>query len=464
MDPESGQHRWRALLIWAIAVALAAPIVWLATRLLATPPRADSEAALSPSEIADTASRTNDIEVWSWNIAAASLKAVVPGFNRRYPNIDVFVNMTGANMQTRFFLSLCARTGGPDVMQFQNLEAPRYAASYRLTDLTEVGGKYREQFAPSFWKNCLVDGRLYAIPWDMGPCAVFYKKHIFDQYGIDPDAIETWDDYIEAGKHIVSESGGKTKMFHMPTSSDMARLFEMLLQQNGGQIFDDEGRIAVNSAQSLQVLRLIRKLLRSGIGSNVPFFSPEQLASFQNDTVATYPIAVWFGGTIRNSAPKTAGGWRVFRLPALEPGGPRVSNLGGSVLVIPDQCPKKPEAWAFVEYALCTKEGQLEQYRKFDLFPSLMSTFDDPFFDEPDPFYGGQKVRRLFATEIDKIPHLNRTRYWNEAYRYLGQALSAWADTDESPEDFLAGVEKRMKRRIGLELSPSSLSMKGNSP
>jgi lactose/L-arabinose transport system substrate-binding protein len=464
MDPESPQRRRHAFLIWFVVITLAAPLAWLVTRLLATPQRPETDAALSLSEIVGTTSRTNDIEVWSWNIAAKSLKAVVPGFNRRYPNIDVFVNMTGANMQTRFFLSLCARTGGPDAMQFQNLEAPRYAASCRLTDLTEVAGKYGRQFAPSFWRNCLHEGRVYAIPWDMGPCAVFYKKPIFDRYGIDPNAIETWDDYIEAGKRIVAESGGQTKMFHMPTSSDMARLFEMLLQQNHGQVFDDEGRIAVNSAQSLQVLRLIRRILRSGIGSNVPFFSPEQLASFQNDTVATYPIAVWFGGTIRNSAPKTAGVWRVFPLPALEPGGPRVSNLGGSVLVIPDQCRKKPEAWAFVEYALCTKEGQLEQYRKFDLFPSLMSTFDDPFFDEPDPFYGGQKVRRLFATGIEKIPHLNRTRYWVEAYRYLGQALSAWADTDESPEDFLTGVEKRMERRIGLELSPSSLSTKGDSP
>ena len=191
MAADTAQRRWRAFLIWAAVIIVAAPVVWLATRLLATPQRPRENAALSLSDIAGTASRTNDIEVWSWNIAAASLKAVVPGFNRRYPDIDVFVNMTGANMRTRFFLSLCARTGGPDVMQLQNVEAPRYAASYRLTDLTEVAGKYREQFAPSFWDNCLHDGRLYAIPWDMGPCAVFYKKPIFERYGIDADAIET---------------------------------------------------------------------------------------------------------------------------------------------------------------------------------------------------------------------------------------------------------------------------------
>ena len=447
---------------YAIAVLLVLACIWAATALLEAPARPGGGCEFpDAAALADPAGLRDDIEVWSWNIAAASLKQVIPGFNRQYPNVSVFVNMTGARMQTRFFLSLCARTGGPDAMQLQNVEAPQFAASRRLTDLTEVAGKYKTHFAPSFWDNCLHDGKLYAIPWDMGPCAVFYKRPIFEKYSIDPDTIETWDDYIAAGKRIVEQSGGRTKMLHLPTSDGLARFFEMLIQQNLGQIFDDDGRLAINSPQSAQVLETITRLLRSGICSNVEFFSPEQLASFQDDSVATYPIAVWFGGTLRNTAPKTAGVWGVFRLPALEPGGLRVSNLGGSVLVIPDNCLKKPAAWAFVQYALCTKEGQLEQYRSFDLFPSLMTTFDDPFFDEGDPFYGGQKVRRLFATEIEKIPRLNRTRNWNEAYRYLGQALSAWAGTDEAPAVFLNRIEAKMQRRIGVELSPRSLSRLG---
>ena len=277
---------------------------------------------------------------------------------------------------------------------------------------------------------------------------------------MDPSAIETWDEFLEAGRTIFRETGGRTKLFHLPTSNRMTAMFEILIQQNGGQVFDDRGRLAVNSPETLQVLGQLRRFLDSGVCSNVDMWTAEYMASIKNDTVATYPIAVWFGGTIKDQAPRSAGNWGVFRLPALEPGGRRVSNFGGSVLVIPDQCSNKEAAWAFVEYALCTKEGQLTQYKHFDLFPSLMTTFDDPFFDEGEAFYGGQKVRRLFATEIEKIPRLNRTARWNEAMRYIGQALSRWATAATPPNAFLDALEAKMLTRLGVERSPESLGVR----
>ena len=47
------------------------------------------------------------------------------------------------------------------------------------------------------------DGKVYAVPWDVGPCGVFYRRSIFEKYGIDPEKIETWEDYINAGKVIL---------------------------------------------------------------------------------------------------------------------------------------------------------------------------------------------------------------------------------------------------------------------
>jgi len=432
-------------------------IFWIAS----SPERSHAgKATLSLEERKDSKDLRGGIEVWSWNIAAASLKKVVPGFNQTYPSVDVYINMTGANMQTRFFLSLCAGVGGPDVMQLQSVEGPQYTAAGRLTDLTSVAAQYEKVFAPAFWKNCLYEGKVYAIPWDMGPCAVFYKRDLFERYGIDPTAIATWDDFIQVGEVILEKSNGKTKLFHLPTSHGMFSVFEILLQQAKGQIFDDQGRISIYSPEAVEVVTLLRRLLDAKICSNVNTFTAEYFASLQNETVACYPTAVWFGGSIKDYAKPTSGNWGVFRLPALHEGGLRVSNLGGSILVIPDQCQNKEAAWAYVEYALCTKEGQLEQYKHFDLFPSLMTTFDDPFFQEGDPFYAGQKVRQLFAQDIEKMHVLNRTEHWNEATRYLGQALSLWANTEESPQDFLVNVEAKLQRRIGLAISENSLSQK----
>src|SRR5207302_1163575 len=116
----------------------------------------------------------------------------------------------------------------------------------------------------------------------------------------------------------------------------------------------------------------------------------EFMAGFNTDTIATYPEAVWFAGTIKDAVPDYGGkraSWGVFPLPALTKGGTHVSNLGGSVLVIPAQCRQKEAAWAFLEYALCTKEAQIQQYRAESLFPAFLPALQDPLFDAPDPFF-----------------------------------------------------------------------------
>jgi lactose/L-arabinose transport system substrate-binding protein len=418
-------------------------------------------AALTPDGLARPDQVTGQIDVWGWNIAAKSLAKLVPDFNRRYPHVAVNVDMTGANLQTRFLLSLSAGVGAPDVSQLQQVDAPKYIATGRLADLTPVAARYEKWFSPALWRNCMYQGKVYAIPWDMGPCAVYYKRDLFERYGVDPEKIETWDDFIAAGSCLLEKSGGRTKMLPL-AGTQLGAMYEILLQQNGGQLFDEQGRIAVNSPQSMQVLAVLRRLLESGICADVALWGHEFMAGLKSDTIATYPMAVWFGGTIKDTVqqyPGQAARWGVFRLPALERGGLRTSNLGGSVLVIPDQCRQKPAAWAFIEYALCTREGQLAQYRNFDLFPAFLPALEDPFFDEPDPFFDGQKVRRLFAVDLTRIPTLNRTEDWVEANRYLEQSLTRWAAGGMESAGFFATLEQKLNRRTGRPVSPGSLSM-----
>lgn len=405
-----------------------------------------------PVEPASTKDRVA-VDVWSWNIAAASLMALVPQFENQHPAIEIRIDMTGADMQSRFLLSLIAGVGAPDISQLQLVDAQKFAPSGALMDLTDKARRYADKFSPSFWDNCTHEGRVYAIPWDMGPCAVFYKRDLFARYDIDPNTIETWDDYIDVGKRITRESKGQTHMLALSVGG-LFEFFEILIQQTGGGVFDREGRIIIYSRENVQALEVLRAILEADIVTPISTSGPEYYASFQSDTIATYPLAVWLGGSIKDYAAPTAGNWGVFRLPAVEPGGLRTSNLGGSVLVIPDQSKKKEEAWKYVEYVLCTKEAQIEQYRNFDLFPCLMTTFDDPFFDEPDPFYGGQKVRRLFAQDIEKIPTLTRTKDWNEAMRYITQMLSTWETDKMKHKAFLAQLATKLERKLGRSIAP----------
>lgn len=408
--------------------------------------------------------RRTDLEIWSWNIAAEALTHLIPEFERQHPGIHVRVNMNGARLESRLLLALSSGVGAPDISQLQLVDAPHYSYTGALTDLTPVAAELRDKFPVPQWSNCVYNGRIYAIPWDIGPCAVFYKKHIFRKYGVDADKIETWDDFIAAGKHILERSHGQTKM--LPMGQNLyATDFEILIQQDGGQIFDEQGRVAINSPQCVQALEVMHKIVQAGINSNILAWSLEYMASINSDSLATFPSAVWFAGTIKNTAKEYPGikEWGVMRLPALEKGGPRVSNLGGSVLVIPAQCKNKAAAWEFIKQALCTVDGQVDQYRYRSLFPAYLPALKSTVFDEPDPFFGGQRISRLFATDLDKIHPLNRTRNWAEATRYLDQAFSAAAANGFPTKGLLEGSEQKLHNRLGVEISPQSLSF-GSKP
>jgi len=391
-----------------------------------------------------------DITVWSWNIAAKALMQATPAFERKHPGVHVHVEMTGARMQTRIMLALAAGVGAPDVASLQQTEAPYFISTRQFTDLTPVAEKYRSMFPRSAWNNCTLNGRIYAIPWDLGPCAIYYKRDLFLRYGIDPNRIKTWDDYIAAGQEILHKSGGRTKMLPLG-SNDLESMFELLIEETGAQVFDGDGRIAINSAQSRQALEIIRRMRAAGICSDVPAYSQEWMAGFNDESIATYPGAFWLSGTIEDSSTdytSKKGNWAVFRLPSVVPGGIHVSNLGGSVLVIPAQCSNKTAAWAFVEYALCSREGQLSLYQSEKLFPAFLPALKSPAIDARDPFFGGQHVGSFFAEGVTDIRPLNRTKNWTEAVGYLQQDLSHWASTGMNDPGFFHRLELKLESRL----------------
>lgn len=388
------------------------------------------------------------LEIWSWNIAAKAMKAVAPEFEKEFPGTQPDIVMSGADMQSRLLLSLVARAGAPDVTQLQNRDVPKFSPSGCLLDLTERLAPYTNQFPEAYLHSCIYEGRIYAVPWDIGPCAIFYKRSVFAQYGIDPATIETWDDYIVAGQRIVGQSGGKTRMMNL-SLNNMLDFFLILLQQNGGGVFDEEGRIIFNAKPTVEALELLRRILDSGVAAPVRTYTQEYFASFKNDSIASYAIAVWVTGMIKENAPETAGDWGVFPLPAFEKGGRRISNLGGSVLAIPAETTRPDAAWNFVEFMLCRADSQGTMFRDYGLFPAFKPALEWEGLPRSDPFFAGQDIVHLFAHDLDKIPAMERTKDWNEATRYIGEALSGWANQRQADDAFMRQVENILKRKLG---------------
>ena len=193
--------------------------------------------ALTLASAASAQSLSGTVTVWSWDAAAKALESTIPSFNKKYPNVKVnVVDLGNQNVYDRG-LAGCAAGGAdmPDVYSIENNEAEVFWARFPdcFTDLNTLGAaKYAKSFPAFKWTELMVGNKRYAMPWDSGPVVIFYRRDLYQQAGVNPTAIKTWDDFIAAGKKVNAKFGGKVKMGAIGNGQD-DEWFRMLANQNG---------------------------------------------------------------------------------------------------------------------------------------------------------------------------------------------------------------------------------------
>ncbi|WP_425248650.1 ABC transporter substrate-binding protein [Chelativorans salis] len=362
--------------------------------------------------------QTGEITVWSWNVAASSLESTIEGFNAQYPDVTVTVQDLGNQQVFDRTLAGCAAGGAelPDVLSIENHEAEIFWAQFPdcFTNLKELG--YTEEIAagfPDFKRVELEVGDVaYAMPWDSGPVVMFYRRDFYEKAGVDPEEIKTWDDFIEAGK-AVAEANPGVVMTRADFNGD-TEWFRMLANEQGCGYFSSDGsEITVNQPACVAALETVKKMYDAGIITAADW--DEKIQANTAGTVASQLYGGWYEGTIRSTSPDLAGKWGVYRMPSVTEDGPRAANLGGSSLAIPNNSDNKEAAWAFVNYALGTNEGQVTMLREYGLVPSLLSALDDPYVKEPLPYWGDQAVWVDILGTLDQVVPSRGTPFFGDA-------------------------------------------------
>ncbi len=396
----------------------------------------------------------NTITIWAWNTAAKSLSELIPEFNKQYPDIKVnIVEVPYNEANAKFRQAISSGTGFPDVWDSEGPVTEEYAKAGALLDITDWAAPYKDNFVAYKWAEVTANNKVYALPWDSAPVAVFYRRDLFEAAGVNVDTIKTWDDYIVAGKKITKDTNGDGKpdqyMAMISPKADVQDTFEIFLAQMGGSLFDENGKVSFNSPEGIQAVTLMKKIIDSGIAADIGWWTPEFFNSFKTGQVASYMQGVWLGGQIKENAPDTGGKWGVFPLPAVTAGGIRAAVNGGSNLAIPTKAKNPEAAWKFIEFALTKKESQLQMYKNYNIFPALVPSYSDPVFNEANAFFGNQKTSEVFIKIQEEIP---TTSYYGQYYNDVTNIISAHIvkalDGSQTPEQALAAAEKSVDEFI----------------
>jgi len=339
------------------------------------------------------------VTVWAWPAADKAFESIIAGFNAKYPGIQVTWEMKpgqAGGTRDALLAAMAAGSGGPDVALLEINDIGMYALHGGFVDLRKApynAGKYKSDFVGYKWDLATApDGALFAFPWDIGPAGIFYRRDLLDKAGVpsDPDRlaklIRTWDDYVAIGKKV---NDPKNKVWWIDTARGVPYIY-----YSHKNFFDRNMNIAIDNATTRRVLSIAQQLRNGGMDAKASLWTDEWYTMLNTGRVATSIVGCWFGGFLKSWIAKDTGGkWGVIPIPE-QP----LQNWGGSFLGILQTSQNPQAAWKFIEYLCADAAAENTIMKTVDYYPAYRPAWKDPMYDEPDPFFGGQKTRRLWAS------------------------------------------------------------------
>lgn len=282
---------------------------------------------------------------------------IVSKYQAAHPDVKIEIqHAPWSGYFTRLDAQLAAGAG-PDVFFITNV--PSYAsrgALAPLDDLIKQSSFPIDQYVPSSLLTHSFEGKLYSIPRDSAPSALYYNSDAFDAAGVAyPNADWKWADLRDAAIKLTTNEGGRITRYGLALESND---WATWVQQNGGKVFDDPLKpttFLLAEPAAVEAIQYIGDLInKDKVTPN--FLEAEQaggtaqlFSSGQAAMVITNPSRL---GTFADVPFK----WAVANLPG-GPTGIHSNRTGGAGFAINANSKNPDAAWAFLQY-LAGPEGQ----------------------------------------------------------------------------------------------------------
>ncbi len=364
--------------------------------------------------------------------------------SKQFPSIHIKALKIGGNFDAKFRVTLAGQSNIPDLVTINSNIATYFPDADQFTNLLTLGaGSIKNEYLDWKWNLAATpDGRVIALPMDIGPTALFYRPDLFKQAGLptDPKAvaaqIDTWDAYIQAGQKLQNALQGKSYMF-----DDINAIFDEIMAQSPRQYFDEANNYIGDQDHVKRAWDYASRANQLGLVAKAVEGTTEWNAAMNSDAVASFVGPSWMEQRLVQGAQSTAGKWRVTQAP----GGS--GNDGGSFLAIPKGSAHPQEAYEVMKWLLSPK-SQVQAYLDNSLFPSTPGSYSDARLYRADPFFGGQRVTTIFSSAAVQI----KTSYYGPASTIVGnifqRELSLVELQNKDPETAWNDAQQEIQREL----------------
>ena len=379
------------------------------------------------------------------------VEAAIPAWKKLHPGVDVkVVSRQFADHHTAMTTALSTSFYLPDVMALEVGYVGRFAQGGGLEDLDRQPygiRRFESQYVPYALKQATGrGGAIVAAPTDIGPGTLLVRSDVLAKADVgEADLTRSWESYVASGVKIKQVTGA----YLLGHARDMKNiLIRTGVQPGEGLYFDRDSKVLVSSPRFVRAFELARQVRRNKLDARVSEWSNEWSEGFKRGTLATQLTGAWLAGHLNNwLAPETRGKWRALQLPE-----GAFAAYGGTFLAIARGAPaaNKLLAWELIQLLTLDRDMQLAAFKSQDAFPALVSTYDDPFFEQPLPFLGGQPARVMWreaARHIQAVTVHKQDAFAGEVIdTELDKVLDHGKDVATALADAARLLEKRARR------------------
>ena len=327
------------------------------------------------------------------------LRKLIENFEAANPGVTVEVEPQVWQQLTDKFLAAHQTGTAPDVVWIHHsriIEAINLGALANLDELFMKDWS-REEFADlddALFRFGATENAHYHILHSRSTRGQFYRVDLFDEAGIDPGSLTTWDKFIEAAKKLTErDADGNVVRWgygqSFPTEGANAPVIVNVMLDEQGFLFHEEGRPAWSTEAGIKGMNLQLDMIRKHE------VTPETAISMKDDDIYDQfnagRMAMIRGGVTRlPRAVAALGPDKVgyLRTPSFSEGDYSPTEVVGWAAAVWTDSPNRELAGKFVEY-ISSPEADFMWVTEAGTVPIRKSTISEnsEFFERPENAY-----------------------------------------------------------------------------
>jgi len=394
-----------------------------------------------------------ELTVWCWDptFNIFSMNEAAKIYAKDHPNVKVNVVETPwADLQQKLITSLSANDTSslPDIILMQDNAIQKNLTNYPKAFAPVSGKVDLSNFAQFKVGYGEMNGKNYSIPFDNGATCTFLRRDIIEEAGLKVEDFNniTWDRFYELGKTVKAKTG-KALLSYVGNEPDCIMI---MLQSCGVWMFDEKGAPTLANNDVLKkAVKVYSDMIRDGVCLQATDWN-NYIATINGGQVASAINGCWLVGSICAQKDQ-AGKWAIVNTPKLAGVSTAVnySNQGGSSWMIMSNSKHIDVAADFLNK---TFAGSKELYETILPSSGAISTWlpaaDSPVYDQPNEFFGNQKIYKDIVEYSGHIPQVKYGVYNYEARDAVGVAVSKILQ-GTSIDEALKEAQKTVEFQIG---------------